>query len=499
MATMIIKEIKAVLEVRNKLSRCLTLCALPVFLMIMLPLVAGAHDIEVPNADGITIYYNYINDGKELKVTYRGTSYSDYNYRYEGAVVIPEEVTYMNRTRMVTSIGEHAFDNCADLTFVTIPNSVTNIGEYAFYRCSGLTSVTIPNSVMSIGEYAFKYCKGLTSIIIPNSVTNIGNHTFFNCTNLTSITIPNSVTNIGDCAFIGCTGLTSITIPNSVTSIGERAFGGCTGLTSITIGNSVASISYGAFMNCTGLTSVTIPNSVTDIGSNVFEGVNISTVISKIEKPFKIEGINFGLRVFSINTFNNATLIVPKGTIEKYKATEGWKDFLFIEEMGGDGTTQKCEKPTICYSNGKLTFDSSTEGVTCYFSITDSDIKSGTGSEVQLGVTYDISVYATKSGYDNSDVATAILCWIDASPKTEGIVNGVAQIAARPVLVKTDNGFITVEGIDDSTNVSIYTTDGKQVGSAISQNNVATIATSVQPGSIAIVKVGEKAVKIVIK
>ena len=42
-------------------------------------------------------------------------------------------------------------------------------------------------------------------------------------------------------------------------------------------------------------------------------------------------------------------------------------------------------------------------------------------------------------------------------------------------------------------------TDGKQVGSTISQNNIATIATSIQPGSIAIVKIGEKAIKVVMK
>ncbi len=75
----------------------------------------------------------------------------------------------------------------------------------------------------------------------------------------------------------------------------------------------------------------------------------------------------------------------------------------------------------------------------------------------------------------------------------------MAQIAARPVLVKADNGFITVEGVDDKTNVSIYSTDGKQLGSAISKNNVATIATSIQSGSIAIVKVGEKAIKVIMK
>ena len=333
-------------------------------------------------------------------------------------------------------------------------------------------------------------------------MTSIGGSAFRGCSALTSVTIPNSVTSIGGGAFSGCFGLTSITIPNSVTSIGASAFLNCSGLTSVTIPNSVTSIEYAAFKGCSGLTSVTIGNSVTSIGRYAFDGVDIPTVISLIENPFKITGKTSDSRTFSQNTFNNATLYVPKGTIDKYKATDGWKDFLFIEEGTGGGatpTTQKCEKPTISYENGKLTFSSATDGAVCQYSITDTDIKAGSGNEVQLGVTYNISVYATKLGYENSETATATLCWIDASPKTEGITNGVAQIAARPVLVKTDNGFITVEGVDDRTNVKIYTTDGKQVGSTISQNNTATIATSIQPGSIAIVKVGEKSVKVVVK
>ena len=487
------------------------------FAMILLPLVASAHDIEVKNADGVTIYYNYTNNGTELAVTFRGSYYDDYSNDYQGNVAIPEEVTYMNRTRKVTSIGERAFINCSGLTSVTIPNSVTSIENHAFWYCSGLTSVTIPNSVTSIGYYAFTNCSGLTSITIPNSVTSIGVNAFTHCYGLKKVIVKDIA------AWCGIkfydydsnplyfakhiysdedTEITNLVIPNSVTSIGNYAFGYCSGLTSITIPNSVTSIGNYAFYYCKGLTSVTIPNSVTSIGSRAFDEVDIPTVISLIENPFTITGKTSDYRTFSQNTFNNATLYVPKGTIDKYKATDGWKDFLFIEEGTGGGdtpTTQKCEKPTISYENGKLTFSSATEGATCQYSITDTDIKAGSGNEVQLGVTYNISVYAAKFGYENSETATATLCWIDAAPKTEGITNGIANISANAVLIQSEGGSIKVQGVDEGTQVNVYGINGTQAGSAISQSGAATINTNLQPGSIAIVKIGLKSVKVVIK
>ena len=256
------------------------------FVMMVLPFMASAHDIEVQNADNVTIYYNYFNNGTELEVTFRGSSYDSYSGEYQGNVVIPEEVTYMNRTLKVTSIGDDAF-----------------------MFCEGLTSVTIPNSVMSIEKCAFYGCYGLTSIAIPNSVTSIGSYAFCGCSGLTSVTIGNSVTSIGESAFDGCSGLTSVTIPNSVTSIGNYAFHGCFTLTSITIGNSV-----------------------TSIGDGAFDGVDLTTVVSLIENPFVIVGKSSSYRAFSENTFDNATLYVPVGTIDNYKATDGWKDFAYIVE-----------------------------------------------------------------------------------------------------------------------------------------------------------------------
>jgi hypothetical protein len=94
---------------------------------------------------------------------------------------------------------------------------------------------------------------------------------------------------------------------------------------------------------------------VTSIGGGAFSGADISTVISLIENPFTIEG-KTGVRTFSENTFNNATLYVPKGTIDKYKATDGWKDFAYIVEGTPTGikvieNTQK-KNATIYDLNG---------------------------------------------------------------------------------------------------------------------------------------------------
>ena len=121
-------------------------------LMSMVGANALAYDIAVDNADGVTIYYNYINDAKELEVTY------DKHWAYSGVVVIPDEVNFMNRTRKVTMIGEEAFFDCEGLTSVTIGNNVKGIGHSAFYDCRRLKSITFPNSVINIGNEAFNGC-----------------------------------------------------------------------------------------------------------------------------------------------------------------------------------------------------------------------------------------------------------------------------------------------------------------------------------------------------
>ena len=116
----------------------------------------------------------------------------------------------VNLNKAVTSIGDHAFFNCANLVDMTIPDNVTSIGDHAFQGCSGLTSVTIPDSVTSIGVNAFTNCKGLMSIIIGDGVTSIGQYAFESCSGLTNVTIGNGMASIGRDAFYECTSTTDV-------------------------------------------------------------------------------------------------------------------------------------------------------------------------------------------------------------------------------------------------------------------------------------------------
>ena len=163
---------------------------------------AKVHDIAVKNADNVIIYYNYINDGKELEVT---------GQDYIGSVVIPEEATYQNITRRVTSIGKYALSCCHRLTSVTIPSSVTSIGESAFHNSERLASITVEegNTVYDSRDNCNAIIESATNTLIAGSNNTV---------------IPQGVTSIGDHAFSGCSDLTSLTIQASVTSIGDYAF-----------------------------------------------------------------------------------------------------------------------------------------------------------------------------------------------------------------------------------------------------------------------------------
>lgn len=285
----------------------------------------------------------------------------------------------------VNEIGKHAFYACSNILSVSIPSSVTEIGVRAFGSCTGLESInvdesnevfasidgvlytkdiktliqcpggkagvfSIPEGVTEIGEEAFRVCGDIVSVIIPEGVTSIGNWAFQDCKSLISVTIPDGVVEIGNGAFYGCGSLLSVAIPEGITEIGEYTFYYCSSLNSVLIPPSVISIWDGAFSECSSLTVVAIPEGVTTIGAWAFYGcrsLTLATISSSVSEIgfYAFEDCSSLTSLYSYAVtppvcayyiiddlgYTNCTLYVPEESLDAYKETEYWREFLNIE------------------------------------------------------------------------------------------------------------------------------------------------------------------------
>ena len=231
----------------------------------------------------------------------------------------------------VVTIGEQAFYT-SNIEKLIIPNGVKTIG-YGAFKSSGLKSVVIPQSVETIGKGSFSHCSQLASIIIED-----GNKKFDSRENCNAIietsqnriiagcintVIPNTVSCIGTSAFEGVE-FKTIHIQSNVKTIENSAFWNCTSLYSIVIDEGVETIGTSAF-NCSNLVSVELPASLRSIDKYAFCSKKLLAVVSKMEAPFAVDE--------SVFTNYDATLYVPKNSIENYKTTAAWSSFKSIKSV----------------------------------------------------------------------------------------------------------------------------------------------------------------------
>ena len=284
--------------------------------VLLCSITASARDFY---ADGF--YYN-ITSSTEVCVTYEGydAEASD-EYRSEN-IIIPSTVLYNGKTYTVTAIGDEAFGYCENLTSITIPESVTRIGGSAFGNCEGLTSVFIPKNVDWIDSSPFAGCTNLKTIIVDEDNTKYDSRDGCNA-------IIRTKTNV---LLAACA---ATVIPESVTYIGGRSFRSCKALTTFIVPKNVTGIGHNAFQDCENLTSIYIHMDVDDFGDSIFQGCKSLTDVYyyTFEIPLHC--------AYAIDDFNaeNATLHVPAGMVDKFKADVVWGKFgnivpLTEEEKG---------------------------------------------------------------------------------------------------------------------------------------------------------------------
>lgn len=246
----------------------------------------------------------------------------------------------------VTEIGHDAFDGRAQLESIIIPASVTSIGDYAFAECSNLSDVaSFIATPVALGNRAFYMIPTTATLHVPfgskesyenadgwkdfgriveisdsfveedvayamqedNSVAISGNDNAKDEVILLETVIHDGVKfpviAIGDEAFKGNTDLTLVSIPESIEIIGVSAFAGCSGL----------KIIYSYAVN-----PIALGNSKATVRTRADgDDVSASTVFANVDKDVCI-------------------LYVPKGSSDKYRAADGWKEFQNIVEMESD-------------------------------------------------------------------------------------------------------------------------------------------------------------------
>ena len=409
-------------------------------LTVLLPMAAFADAVEI---DGIC--YNLNSEAKEAEVT------SNPNY-YSGRVDIPASIAYDGVEYSVTSIHSEAFSFCSALTSVSIPSSMTWIKYSAFIFCRNLTSVYISdiaawcsidftNSASNPLAYGAElYLNGqvIKDLTIPDNVTKIGAYAFSGCSSLTSVTIPGGVTSIGGWTFSDCISLTSVSIPSSVTSIGGSAFLGCSSLTSVTIPSGVKTIETGTFRNCTSLTSVTIPSSVKTIGTDAFLNCSSLTSVTIPGSVTLIEGYAFCL----CTSLTSVTI----GSSVRYIY---YKAFASCPEL----------TDVFCLAENVPS--------------TESDVFQDTHIE-----------YATLHVPDSS---------IDAYKREEPWKN------FKDIVSLDVQSIRNLQYASPADCIDIYSIDGKLIGSAADQSEAARIINHLPSGTTAIVRMGGKSVKVVVR
>ena len=184
-----------------------------------------------------------------------------FDYTLSECIGIPETVT---------TIGEHAFKDCTNLSKINLPSGLISVGDDAFCNCEKLASVSFSDQLESIGARAFLNCTNLSQINMSSGLTSMGDDVFNNCKKLESISLSDQLDSIGARAFLNCTNLSQIKLPSGLIYVGEEAFCNCEKMKLKAFPDKLKYIGWSAFYNCSNITIKRWPSTLEYIGGVAF-------------------------------------------------------------------------------------------------------------------------------------------------------------------------------------------------------------------------------------
>lgn len=392
-------------------------------------------------------------------------------------------VTKADLPASVTTIGKNAFRDCRKLASVTIPKGVAEISQQAFYGCNGMTKLTIEDGVKVIGIEAFKGCSSLPSLTIPASVRKLDMDAFYECGGLKDLTIENGVDSICGGAFCYCKSLTSVTLPSSVTYAGSL-FKGCSSLKDVHLSEGLTSLASSFFSDCTSLQTITIPMNITKLGGSLFKGCTaLASITCRNPQPPVCDFSTFDGVDFTI------PLYVPKGSVLKYKAADGWRNFVIIREAAEGEESQDIWLTVNDGARGslRLKIDEARPYVTLQFVAEEGWYVYSVMLDEE-DVTAEISVDGTyTTPAINADTRLTVVY-------AEGST-GLTRIYtdSQPEVKVTDDGLM-LNNLSEGDRVEVYTLDGHRVYTSKATGAHAEIP--VAPNKVYIVRINDQTFKV---
>ena len=312
---------------------------------------------------------SYLEDCKLPKMLKKiGNEAFSYNVLLK-ELIVPESVEEIGRNFLFFSIGiekvrlpdnlevmnDLLFAECRKLKEVNIPSQLREMYDCIFYNCLDVSpSVAIlPETVEILDGAAYYGLNTIEEVVVPKNV-RVLREAFEGMAGLRKATIlTDKLTEIGDDAFYWCSALEEVNIPDKITRIGEGAFFWNLRLRKINIPSTVTRIEKNAF-DSAPLDSIDIPAGVTFIGRNAFwNNRNLKKVYSRpVMPPITNEWTDESSYLPFLNSADEATLYVPKGSADAYRASEvfaGFKEIVELEAWQWPTSISTPTMPTDAY------------------------------------------------------------------------------------------------------------------------------------------------------